>query len=240
MTPALYSIHLGCVDGSTAWIARPSDLLLLAHRCDGLGPHRDILSTASITQMRTRSATTTSSTGFNHERYGLGWYTNNYSNLTSWSYPIGVSIADRPDLISLVGKKWQEVLPPITSGHCHKNHPAGRAGFLQRTELGVGVFGGQLILNLAFADRIRTITQFMHRLLIAAVILGCVPMASAEDAGMSDQKFDELRSELAPAPKEPWRTIPWKIALLDAQRQAARERKLIFIWAMDGHPLGCT
>ncbi len=39
---------------------------------------------------------------------------------------------------------------------------------------------------------------------------------------------------------EPWRTIPWNIDLLAAQKTAADEHKPIFIWAMDGHPLGCT
>ena len=86
-----YSIHPGRMDGSTAWIARPSDLLLLARRCDGLGPHRDILSAASITQMRTRSATTTSSTGYGHETYGLGWYTNNYNNPAWWAHNGGMN-----------------------------------------------------------------------------------------------------------------------------------------------------
>ena len=34
--------------------------------------------------------------------------------------------------------------------------------------------------------------------------------------------------------------IPWKISLREAQRAAVSEKKPIFIWAMDGHPLGCT
>ncbi|MFT5122737.1 MAG: hypothetical protein ACI9QL_004582 [Candidatus Omnitrophota bacterium] len=42
------------------------------------------------------------------------------------------------------------------------------------------------------------------------------------------------------APDATWRTIPWQTSLLNAQRIAARERKPLFIWAMDGHPLGCT
>jgi hypothetical protein len=53
------------------------------------------------------------------------------------------------------------------------------------------------------------------------------------------KEFKSLHQELQPA-DEPWRTIPWKIALLDAQRTAAKSKKPIFIWAMDGHPLGCT
>ena len=58
-----------------------------------------------------------------------------------------------------------------------------------------------------------------------------VPLTRAE--------FLELHKDLQTA-DEPWRTIPWKIALLDAQRSAAELKKPIFIWAMDGHPLGCT
>lgn len=39
---------------------------------------------------------------------------------------------------------------------------------------------------------------------------------------------------------EAWRTIPWKTNLIKAQHLAVAESKPIFIWAMDGHPLGCT
>jgi hypothetical protein len=57
---------------------------------------------------------------------------------------------------------------------------------------------------------------------------------------LTEASFRELHAELQPSPQEPWRTIPWKIELLDAQRAAAKQQKPIFIWAMDGHPLGCT
>ncbi len=58
--------------------------------------------------------------------------------------------------------------------------------------------------------------------------------------GLDEAGLQKLRAELQPSHDELWRTIPWKINLLDAQRTAAEERKPIFIWAMDGHPLGCT
>ena len=58
--------------------------------------------------------------------------------------------------------------------------------------------------------------------------------------GISEREFKELHAELQPAADAPWRTIPWKISLLEAQAVGAREGKPIFIWAMDGHPLGCT
>ena len=64
--------------------------------------------------------------------------------------------------------------------------------------------------------------------------------ADARGGELTDAEFRRLHDELAPDPSEAWRTIPWKISVLDAQRVAAREGKPIFIWSMDGHPLGCT
>ncbi|MDE2681101.1 MAG: hypothetical protein OSB29_07020 [Verrucomicrobiota bacterium] len=58
--------------------------------------------------------------------------------------------------------------------------------------------------------------------------------------GLTEAEFQKLHRELQPDPKATWRTIPWKTSVLDAQAAAAREGKPIFIWAMDGHPLGCT
>jgi len=58
--------------------------------------------------------------------------------------------------------------------------------------------------------------------------------------GLDEAEFQKLHRELQPDPKATWRTIPWKTSVLDAQAEAARTGKPIFIWAMDGHPLGCT
>lgn len=58
--------------------------------------------------------------------------------------------------------------------------------------------------------------------------------------GLTDEEFTALHAKLQPAKDEPWRTIPWKSSLVEAQATAAREKKPLFIWAMDGHPLGCT
>ncbi len=71
------------------------------------------------------------------------------------------------------------------------------------------------------------------------VALGC-SLSTALGDQLTDEEFRRLHRELQPSPNEPWLTIPWKISLLDAQQAAARENKPIFIWAMDGHPLGCT
>ncbi|HEX7899492.1 MAG TPA: hypothetical protein VF950_17120 [Planctomycetota bacterium] len=57
--------------------------------------------------------------------------------------------------------------------------------------------------------------------------------------GLGESDFRELHEKLKPPAKEPWRSIPWMTSLVDAQNAAAREKKPIFIWSMDGNPLGC-
>jgi hypothetical protein len=59
-------------------------------------------------------------------------------------------------------------------------------------------------------------------------------------AELTDEQFARLLKQLQPADDEAWLTIPWKIRLLDARKTALEEHRPIFIWAMDGHPLGCT
>jgi len=51
------------------------------------------------------------------------------------------------------------------------------------------------------------------------------------------EEFNKLHKEVKPPKDEVWRTIPWKLSLLEAQRLAATEQKPIFLWAMAGNPL---
>jgi hypothetical protein len=62
----------------------------------------------------------------------------------------------------------------------------------------------------------------------------------AANGGLTVDEFKTLHAQLRPAKGEAWRTIPWKVSLVEAQALAARTKKPLFIWAMDGHPLGCT
>lgn len=57
--------------------------------------------------------------------------------------------------------------------------------------------------------------------------------------GISNKEYQKLHAELVSKP-ETWRTIPWQTTMIEAQNIALRENKLIFVWSMDGHPLGCT
>ena len=71
-----YLIDPRRMDGSTAWIAKPMDLLLFARRMDQDETHTDILSDANMTAMRTPSGAEPyqGNAGMNPDTYGLGWY----------------------------------------------------------------------------------------------------------------------------------------------------------------------
>jgi len=74
---------------------------------------------------------------------------------------------------------------------------------------------------------------------LPVVAAAAVFVSPSRGGELTEATFRKLHKQLRPG-DEPWRTIPWKISLLNAQKTAAKEKKPIFIWAMDGHPLGCT
>ena len=56
---------------------------------------------------------------------------------------------------------------------------------------------------------------------------------------ISTAELENLHAELQPVPGR-WLQIPWMTGLLDARAKAVKEKKPLFMWAMNGHPLGCT
>ena len=69
-------------------------------------------------------------------------------------------------------------------------------------------------------------------------LLGC---CSAAVFAAPVQKTESLIAVIAPAPGEQsWLKIPWETDLTAARRKAVAENKPIFLWEMDGNPLGCT
>jgi hypothetical protein len=63
---------------------------------------------------------------------------------------------------------------------------------------------------------------------------------AGEPAALTPEAFRDLHRELARGKAEKWQTIPWKVDLLEAREAAAGAGKPLFIWSMNGHPLGCT
>lgn len=82
----------------------------------------------------------------------------------------------------------------------------------------------------------------MNRYLLAfATLLALhtlVHSVDAQEVGNEENRFQELMKAIVPA--EELRQIEWQSDLLVAQKIALEQKKPIFIWSMDGHPLGCT
>jgi len=54
-------------------------------------------------------------------------------------------------------------------------------------------------------------------------------------------KDKELIDQIKPTAEESaWQKIGWRIDLWEARKEAAKSGKPIYLWEMDGHPLGCT
>ena len=75
----------------------------------------------------------------------------------------------------------------------------------------------------------------MHTLLFAALAtLGQVPE-------LNDQSFEKWRDYVRPqAQEECYLEIPWRESFYVAINEARETDKPILLWAMNGHPLGCT
>ncbi len=80
----------------------------------------------------------------------------------------------------------------------------------------------------------------MNKQRVTSAILAFLSVASVTAAELTEAEFQKLHAEVQQDNTALWRTVPWRTSVLDAQRAAADEQKPIFIWAMDGHPLGCT
>jgi hypothetical protein len=69
--------------------------------------------------------------------------------------------------------------------------------------------------------------------------IGMLPVPGFDTPSLPPALFDALHRAAAPK-AELWTQIPWETDLLQAQQLAAREKKPLLMWVMDGHPLGCT
>ena len=74
-----------------------------------------------------------------------------------------------------------------------------------------------------------------HTLLFAALAsLGQVPE-------LNDQSFERWRDQVRPqAKEESYLDIPWRESFSVAINEARETDKPVLLWAMNGHPLGCT
>ncbi|MBI5850349.1 MAG: hypothetical protein HZB39_04825 [Planctomycetes bacterium] len=76
--------------------------------------------------------------------------------------------------------------------------------------------------------------------LIGAAAFAASLLAQAPIPALSDASFRALHAQVVPQACETWETIPWRVDLLAAVREAEATGRPLFLWTMNGHPLGCT
>jgi hypothetical protein len=85
---------------------------------------------------------------------------------------------------------------------------------------------------------------FLHHAALAgtsaclATLAVPAPCLAAEE--LTQAEFEKLHKTLQPPRGELWRTIPWKMEIIDACNQGAREKKPVVMRVRSGHPLGCV
>ena len=80
----------------------------------------------------------------------------------------------------------------------------------------------------------------MRKLLLLAAI-GMMAHGGVTPTRAEGQTRGELMAVIEPGERgEAWLEIPWETDLTVARRKAAAAGKPVFLWEMDGHPLGCT
>ena len=64
---------------------------------------------------------------------------------------------------------------------------------------------------------------------------------ASEEKRLNAQTFETIHAWMTKTSgKEKWRQIKWRTDLWEARKESAKQGKPIFIWAMDGDPLGCV
>jgi hypothetical protein len=79
--------------------------------------------------------------------------------------------------------------------------------------------------------------------LFAVFALGLIVRLGAQspELATSDSILDaKVAGVLPTAAEEQWLLVPWRLNLAQARIQAQKSGKPLFLWVMDGHPLGCT
>ena len=78
--------------------------------------------------------------------------------------------------------------------------------------------------------------------LVSTVVFLVSPLvAQSTDAPASEASFRRLHKSIFPAPgEEKWRRTPWIPSIATGLRMAQQRKRPIFLWAMNGDPLGCV
>lgn len=66
-------------------------------------------------------------------------------------------------------------------------------------------------------------------------------ISAIKSESLNDQQFEQLTEFIQPsASEDKWRETPWIPSIQGGREMSAEKNKPIFLWAMNGDPLGCV
>lgn len=79
---------------------------------------------------------------------------------------------------------------------------------------------------------------------LAAALTAQTPPPAAEPelvATLTEENFKAWQRHILPAAgEEAWAELPWLMSFHEGLQAAAKARKPLLLWTMNGHPFGCT
>lgn len=82
--------------------------------------------------------------------------------------------------------------------------------------------------------------QFTRRLVAAAVLLAFIGNAFQAQE-LTEKNYDSIKKQVMPTvQEEEWKRIGWHATLWDGVIAAQKADKPMMLFAMNGHPVGCT
>lgn len=81
-------------------------------------------------------------------------------------------------------------------------------------------------------------------ILSRTLAIGCAVLSvcfTPPAAAQSSQTLDAKIASVLPTPtEERWLAIPWRYDLMQARLEAQNLNRPLFLWVMNGNPMGCT
>jgi hypothetical protein len=77
--------------------------------------------------------------------------------------------------------------------------------------------------------------------LLVSLLFTCLSTQAEPAPHLDHDNFAQWRDFILPNPGESkWQEIPWHESFWKGLLQAQEQNKPLLLWAMNGHPLGCT
>ncbi len=84
-------------------------------------------------------------------------------------------------------------------------------------------------------------TTLLHLGILSLLLSSSARAQEAAEAAPAPPSFEEVRALVLPSEEElVWKRLGWHASLWEGVLAAQELEKPILLWAMNGHPLGCT